>query len=233
MNYSEYIKSRYGFVEGYEVKGEELLVTTPDTKKDKPHKFEATKENTKYFDNRLGNQYRLLINHQEEIVKDKTKKARGKLYPIATVLTIFAIALRILNMPLLYPAILFVSSLSLIGIGETVISFKKQSFRNKMLMYKDYIENRREIEEMAKQDKNIVEYLNEETVQRIKTNEELQQQKKIEDVFNIDLMDRMSLEQLKELLTRYKISQKLYEDQIFIISEESKPKTKSLTQNNK
>ena len=42
-------------------------------------------------------------------------------------------------------------------------------------------------------------------------------------------MDKMSLQQLKELLTRYKISQKLYEEQIFVIPEETKAKVKALT----
>ena len=91
------------------------------------------------------------------------------------------------------------------------------------------MKHRKNIEELAKIDENVTAYLNEETLSLIEENKKLNQQGIIDSVYNIDLMDKMSLKELKKLLLRYHICETIESTQQFRIPEQKqKNKTKKL-----
>jgi ATP-dependent Lon protease len=92
-----------------------------------------------------------------------------------------------------------------------------------MQTYETYLKERKSLEALSKEDKNITNSLNRQTTSRIQTNEELQEQGIIQDVFNIDFMDKTSLKQLQEMLTKYQISKSLQERQVFVNPNEIEP----------
>lgn len=228
--YAKYIKSRYGFVIDYVLKDNQLLVHTSETKLSEPQLEEATPERFKYYEERKETQYKLIIQNQDKIIKENSIKARTIIYIISALLIIASFCLTPLNIPLVYTASCFMGGVSLIALGETAIALVKDSFKSKLKTYNEYIKNCEKIEQRAKTDRNITQYLNQESVAIIKQNKTLKKHGYIENVFNIDLMDKMTLQEIRQLLLRYKISQALEETQTFNIpGEKTKPKTRELT----
>ena len=91
------------------------------------------------------------------------------------------------------------------------------------------MKHRKNIEELSKTDENVTAYLSEETLSLIEENKKLKQQGTIDSAYNIDLMDKMSLKELKKLLLRYHICESIESEQQFRIPEhKSKVKTKKL-----
>ena len=91
------------------------------------------------------------------------------------------------------------------------------------------MKSRKNIEELARIDKNVTSYLNENTLFLIEENKKLKQQGTIDSVYNIDLMDKMELKELKKLLLRYHICESIETEQHFRIPEQKcKNKTKKL-----
>lgn len=233
-DYSNFIKSSFGFVTGYDIENGEVLVHTPHTKRDEPQKYSTNSAN--YFDSRIGEQYKMIIEHQDEIIEYNRKRATKIIIPTYVVLGVIT-------------AVLFFAYGSglIIGTGLGVflltgVSFasamknSEEKFKENLRQYDKYIRNRQKIEEIEKCDPNITSYLNETTLSFIEENKQLKQQGIIDSIFNINLMDKMSLKELKILLLRYKISEGLYQEQTFHIPslEESheqysgKPKKKEL-----
>lgn len=218
-----------GFITKYEIKDNEILIYTPLTKKNEPVRRPLTKENLKICEARLENQYKMIVEHQEEIIKFNNKKFRP-LYALLLVLggvtTIMAFLL--LGTTIIPRIILGTYILS--GIATPyIIDLKNNSFRKELKQYLKYMKNRENIEELAKIDENVTAYLNEETLSLIEENKKLNQQGTIDSVYNIDLMDKMSLKELKKLLLRYHICESIDSVQQFRIPEQKhKIKTKKL-----
>lgn len=211
-NYSNFIN---GFINKYEIKDEEILIYTPLTKNDEPYTMPATKENIKNIEERLENQYKLVIENQYEILKHSRSKNLMLLiiYTVVGFVSLFTILI-------LLGSSMFTSILSGIFLSSIFgINYKIDKSENDLLEelkeYKRYMENRIKIEEIAEKDKNITKYLSQDTISKIEENKKLKEQNSIESVYNIDLMDKISLIDLRKILTRYKIAEALQEEQNF------------------
>ena len=129
----------------------------------------------------------------------------------------------------LIPRLIFGFSLASIFTANCIKEIKENNLKKEIKQYIKYMKNRKNIEELAKIDENVTAYLNEETLSLIEENKKLNQQGIIDSVYNIDLMDKMSLKELKKLLLRYHICETIESTQQFRIPEQKqKNKTKKL-----
>lgn len=241
-DYSEFIKGKNeikgaGFVKEYFIEDGKIFVYTPDTVGTRPNIYEATPEEVKYYEDRLDKQYDLVYENQDKIVKSKKGKARKFIYTTSILIFSFATILLLgdksIEMLNILSKLGFIAGASTIATGELGLAMYKELFTAKMNTYKEYRVKRQKIEELAKEDQNITKYLKESTLEKIRENETLQQNGLIENVYNIDLMDKISLKELRELLLRYRTSEALYKEQIFCMPNQSyisqeKAKTKAL-----
>ena len=110
-----------------------------------------------------------------------------------------------------------------VGIYATKLKleYSEETFKEEVKQYKKYMEHRQKIEQAAKEDENITKYLKESTISKIEENTKLKEQGTIDSVYNIDLMDKMSLQELKKLLTRYKLYTSLQEEQNFKVPQQN------------
>ena len=216
-NYSNFIN---GFISSYEIKDGEILIHTPFIKKNEPIRKTLTKENIEKIEGRLENQYNMIIKNQEEIIKFNNRK----ILPLVIFLIVAGASITAMSF-ILYGT----TFISRIVLGSYLASFimggyikdkKDKKFRHELKDYLKYINNRDKIEVFAEKDKNVTAYLNEDTLSKIEENEKLKQQGTIDSVYNIDLMDKMSLKELKKLLLRYRLSESLEEEQNFRIPEQ-------------
>ena len=94
-------------------------------------------------------------------------------------------------------------------------------------MFDMYIKKAESISKLAKKDKNITRHLSRDAQELIRANKDLAAQGLIDEVFNVGLMDKMNPKDLKELLTRYQVSVKLYQTQVFRTPNETKKRTRT------
>ena len=239
--YSKYIDSKHGFVVDYSVsqpinkESDEcdlinsftknnrlLMVWTPSTRLSQPYAETATKERVEYFENRNQEQYQIVFENKDKIIKRNKRKTRGFIYPLSGLLLMLSFVLRNFSLPLLFTMGLSFTGVSLIALGEMAIILVTENFESKLRTYQEYINNAKKIEERTKKDQNITRYLNEESKELIKEQVTLQKDGYIDNIYNTHLMDSMSLKELRELLLRYKMSKALEEPLTF---KESKVKT--------
>lgn len=230
-DYSKYIKSEYGFITDIKTNIEEntIEVTTSKSKKGEPHVYVLTKENLEKLYERLENQYKLLINNQFRILEDHKNERKRKTKWIDIVgfaglaLTAFVSFVSFIQAMFL----LILSSSILLG-KHFIEKNQENKFKEELETYKYYIENRKNIESQDKKDNNITININTKTNNELVDNQELVNQQLIDETFNIGLMDKISLKQLKEILLRYKISKSLEEEQYFHIEEQEETKKRAL-----
>lgn len=249
--YSKYIDKRDGFVIDYcvnlpmenesevehnkiknPIKNNKLLmVWTPSTRLSQPYVEDATKERVAYFENRNQEQYQIVFENKDEIIKRNKRKTRGIIYPFAGLLLTLSFVLRNLSLPLLYTMSLSIMGVTLIMLGEIAIVLVTEKVESRLKTYQEYINNAKKLEERAKHDQNITRYLNEETKELIKKQTTLQEDGYIDNIYNTHLMENMSLKELRELLIRYKMSKALEEPLTFKTSK-TKTLKKELQKNN-
>ena len=226
-DYSKFIN---GFITNYEIKDNEILIHTPLTKKNEPIRRPYTKENLQKYEARLEKQYNIIIENQEEIIKFNNKRKSKYLTTWIIISSIITTASFILLGATLIPRLIFGFSLASIFTANCIKEMKENNFRNELKQYVKYMKNRQNIEELAKKDENVTAYLNQETLSLIEENEKLKQKGTIDSTYNIDLMDKISLKELKKLLLRYHISESIETEQQFRIPEQTtKCKTRKLT----
>jgi len=211
-DYSNYIKN---FFSHYKIENGELLVYTPNTKKNEPHRLPLTKENIKKFESKLEKQYQILIDNQDKIIEYEKNRKNFLLKVLLLILAPIPIMAVIIYDAFLIPLIIMASYLSVALIGSYMIKKSIDKFRKEIKQYIRYINNRLDIEKQSEIDKNVTTYLNQKTKNLIEENQTLKNQGTIDSVFNIDLMDKMSLKELKKLLQRYKLSKSIEEEQSF------------------
>lgn len=225
-DYSNFIN---GFITKYEIKDNKILIYTPHTKKNEPVVKPLTKDNLKKCEDRLENQYKMIAEHQEEIIKFNNKKVEKYLTIWIIISSIITTSSFILLGATLIPRLIFGFSLASIFTANCIKEIKENNLKKEIKQYIKYMKNRKNIEELAKIDENVTAYLNEETLSLIEENKKLNQQGIIDSVYNIDLMDKMSLKELKKLLLRYHICETIESTQQFRIPEQKqKNKTKKL-----
>lgn len=218
-DYSEFIKSEYGFITNIDIDKENncIKVMTSKSKKGQPHIYVLTKERLDELYERLTNQYKLLIKNSEEIYEKENEgsKTLSSVFQIICISIAMVLCIIALISGKLIPVLLSLG-ISSICIGINKISKNKQKNFNEMIeMYKFYLENRNEIEEYIKKDLNIQSQIKDKTTNIISTNEELQNEELIDSIYDINLMDKVSLKELKNMLLRYKISKALDEEPYF------------------
>lgn len=225
-DYSNFIS---GFISSYEIKDKEILIYTPLIKKKEPIRKTLTKDNLKKCEERLENQYRMVVEHQEDIIKFKNKRNVKKLGvlillgAVATLLSFLSFGTIIISRMVL--GMYIASSIA----GSVMIELKENNFRKELKQYVKYMKNRKRIEDLATIDKNVTTYLKDETLSLIEENKKLNQQGTIDSVYNVDLMDKMSSKELEKLLLRFHVCESIESEQQFRIPEHnSKSKTKKL-----
>ena len=225
-DYSNFIN---GFITKYEIKDNEILIYTPLTKKNEPIRKTLTKENLKICDARLENQYKMIVEHQEEIIKFNDKKMAKYLMALIIISSLITTSSFVLFGATLISRLIFGISLASVFAGSCLIEEKNNNFRKELKHYLKYMKHRKNIEELSKTDENVTAYLSEETLSLIEENKKLKQQGTIDSVYNVDLMDKMSSKELEKLLLRFHICESIESEQQFRIPEhKSKVKTKKL-----
>lgn len=215
-DYSEFIKNDYGFITSINIDKENnsIEVMTSKSKKGEPHIYNLTKENLNKLYKRLESQYKLLIENSEEIYnnKNKNKKLLVSAFVTACIITsliLSAVSLFLTKLlPLLLTVVLSLTCVSVHAITEN----KQKKYKEMIDLYKFYLENSKEMEEYIKKDINIQSEIKDKTEEVIELNEELQNEELIDNVYDINLMDKVSLKELKNMLLRYQISKALFEE---------------------
>lgn len=215
-DYSKYIPSSYGFITKLEIVGEEVHVWTPATKKSEPHKYPVSE--LPRLQKRLENQYNLIIKNKKIIKEEVMSKAGSNI--LMSIIAISAPTLLVSLILAVMESLMFLTLLAIPAayafVASKSLNKTEASFEETMELYELYLKERKSIETLSKDDENITIHLNDKTNNRIKTNEELQQNGIISETFNIDFMDKTSLKELKKLLTKYQISKSLLEPQVFV-----------------
>lgn len=217
-DYSEFIKSEYGFITNIDIDKENnrIEVMTSKSKKGEPHIYCLSKENLDRLYKRLENQYKLLIENSEEIYENN-KNNKNKKFLVSTFVTTCIITALILSavslfltklLPLLLSIVLSLTCISVYAISEN----KQKKYKEMIELYKFYLENSKEMEEYIKEDLNIQSQIKDKTADVISLNQELQNERLIDNVYDINLMDKVSLKELKNMLLRYQISKALDEE---------------------
>lgn len=229
-DYSNFIQTPYGFIKKYEIIDNQLMVYTTESKRGEPHIYTATKENISYIDERLGNQYNMILKNRKIIKKDFMKK---KCQPInlaglftfgATVLAGSCVAIELATvMPLILTGL--VGSIVLVS-AYAITTSMEHKFDTTMDIYQDYLNQRENIAKKKIEDANVTRYLSDNATCKIKEKEQLRDSGLIDMPFNIDLMDKVKLKDLKKLLVSYYICEDLRQKQNFVVPKEYKTKTK-------
>jgi len=237
-DYSKYIKSEYGFITNIEtnIENKTIEVTTSKTKKGQPHIYDLNKENIQKLYHRLENQYRILIENKDEILENITKETDKKfswIFKLGFGILILTLATSIIcmftsDLLLLIPQIIG----ALFGGGlvycfNSIVTKKEKSLNRIISTYKYYLDNRKEMEQKVREDENILSYIDTKTNDLILENQLLIAKNLTDELFDIQFMDKIPVEQLEEMIERYQISKSLEEEQYFYIEKEPVEEEKS------
>ena len=236
-DYSNFIPTPYGFITKYEIVGNQILVYTSENKKGKPHVYVATSDTIKYIDERLGNQYKMILKNRQIIKNEFIKKQCGVVAKIGVALSISTMIIGLVlagTLGWLLPAFMGVIAATLTyGLAMAITEQMEKKFDQKLDIYQDYLNNREKIEEKRKEDENIIRYLSPKATSNIRGNEQLRESGLIDMALNIDFMDKVKLKDLRELLTSYRICEDLAKKQNFLVPNEYKKKVKKKTESKK
>lgn len=233
-DYSKYIKSEYGFITNIDtnIENKTIEVTTSKTKKGKPHVYKLNQENIKKLYNRLENQYKILIENKDEILEKINKEIESKTQWIQYIGCAIIV---LITARMIIDGIISMKISTTIGLiaGEAMIygplaaiKQNKKSFNSMIETYKYYLANRHEIEALVRHDENILSNVNDKTYEEIENNQKLRGKNITQEIFDIQFMDKISLKQLKEIISNYQISKALEEEQYFYIEEEKTSKSR-------
>lgn len=197
-DYSKYFSIPEEFVLSYDIKDNGMLIeTTSETITTN----NITKSRIKKYENILNFQYETLIKKQHQILKDKTDKIIIPFIVLSIVFTMICI---------------FVSGISnLLGIitcalavttcitGTIVSEIYEKNFISKIKTYKTYLEEKKKMEKKLTDIPCLSDNFNEKTQRILQINSVLKERNVIEEVFNINFMDKASLKDLKKILKMY------------------------------
>lgn len=212
------IDSAYGFITKLEVVGGEVHVWTPLTKKGEPHKYPLDK--ISHFLKRLEKQYKEIIDNQDVVKKAHMKKTGNiiKAIVISTILPLMAIGATIMAIESTTIGLIVLIASPVLGtiLGTTSYAKEKEKFDEEMSIYECFITKRKDIESLSKTDENVTANLQKKTKNIIKTKEELKNNGVISQTYDIDLMDKAELKEIKKLITNYNGSKSLFIPQEFV-----------------
>lgn len=222
--YVKYFKNQKGFITGIEIVNDEIHVYTAASKKGEPEIF-PIKEKLPEYSQTLETQYRLITPEEtaKMIKKDLMQTVKEKVNIMTTVgvvsLAVAAgvtLALDIIALPAITGLCILLS----LVLRNITLKNKSKSIDNETDMIRTYLDYRHDIETEYKQNQNVTRYLSDTTKHRITINEEYKQDKLIEDVFDIilmdELLDKKKLKDLRTLLNHYIIGKSLEQPQAII-----------------
>lgn len=226
-DYSLFYKKPSGFITNYKIENKEILVYTAKTKKGKPHRYPATEQWKKHFEERLMNQYVEVINHQDEIIQYNRNRKKILYRALLVVFAaLYAISLIFTGGPTFIGTLMAIASFGLTySAFKLIAKVKENKFKAEIKEYEKYISERQQIEERLTRDKNITSYLSGKTKSTIKEREKLKNDGKITYILDASFMDKTSPKDLNIMYTRYEISKSLEEAQEFSIPNTENKKT--------
>ena len=222
-DYSKYFENPCSFITNILVdeESEEIYVTFANNI---VNKYPCTKENIKFFYQRLEEQYSMSFANSEKVSSNKTRS-----FFIVTALTaaVFLAVTLGLNLPV--SSILAYGAIGCVGVSVGGFAFNELAVigknRKTLKIYELYLKNRESLEEAAFKDQNILSKVSEEGRENLRKENGLIGKNLLElgETFNVNWMDKASLNDLKTIATQLKIYQGLQQPVEFV---EDKPKTK-------
>ena len=222
-DYSKYFENPCSFITNILVdeESEEIYVTFANNI---VNKYPCTKENIKFFYQRLEEQYSMSFSNSEKV---SSNKARSFFIGTALTAAIFLAVTLGLNLPV--SSILAYGAIGCIGVSVGGFAFNELAVigknRKTLKIYELYLKNRESLEEAAFKDQNILSKVSEEGRENLRKENGLIGKNLLElgETFNVNWMDKASLNDLKTIATQLKIYQGLQQPVEFV---EDKPKTK-------
>lgn len=222
-DYSKYFENPCSFITNILVdeEKEEIYVTFANNI---VNKYPCTKENIKFFYQRLEEQYSMSFANSEKVSSNKVRS-----FFIGTALTaaVFLAVTLGLNLPV--SSILAYGAIGCVGVSVGGFAFNELAVigknRKTLKIYELYLKNRESLEEAAFKDQNILSKVSEEGRENLRKENGLIGKNLLElgETFNVNWMDKASLNDLKTIATQLKIYQGLQQPVEFV---EDKPKTK-------
>lgn len=190
----------FKFEKNYHIIDEELVVI--ENKKE--HKYKINKTKIKYYENILEKQYQSIIKNQNQIMQNKTDIRIAIYCPIAMILCVLSAILSDFSNSLAI-ALFSSSAITLIinSIDNAIFSY---TFRSKVKTYESFMKERKEIEEYSENDKSITDHLSDKTRTILQQNQNLKEQNLIDNIYNINFMDKAKLKELNKILYIYSIN---------------------------
>lgn len=223
-DYSEFIRSEYGFITKINpiLENKTIEVTTSMSKKGKPHIYELNRENIKKLYGRLERQYKLLIENKDSVLKQLENK-REKTFKIVEIGGVTTTIILLLVALLSEFNILFALGLipSVGAVTSTLVSrakFKKD-FEDMIETYNYFLTHKEEIEALSKVDDNVTKDITVKTHNELVTSEKLLNEQLTDEQYTIVLIDSLPLKDLREISLRFKISKALDSEPYFYVEE--------------
>lgn len=224
-DYSKYLGNSYGFITDISLTPSKISITTSKNDQNEPNEYDI--KLSKYYLERYEKQYQLIINNKDKIIKGETKK-----YKIYYLIGLLICLIPFISLPIItnkiLTSIILVIGISTILTGAKEIYNYKQEFNREMQLYKRILENKDKIETAIANDKNVTKYLDEQTKKCLEENQRLHNVGAVDDVININFIDKSSLEGLSKLLKMTKISNAL-QDELIVLNQPSKNNYKKRT----
>lgn len=195
------------FEKNYHIVGEEIVVT--ENKKE--HKYKINKTKIKYYETILEKQYQNIIRNQKQI-EQRRIDIRTAIY-CSTAMVLCVLAAISSDFSNSIAIALFASgviTLIMNAIDNTIFSY---IFKSKIKTYESFIKEHKEIQEYAENDKSIIKHLSDKTIELLKQNQDLKERNLIDNIYNINFMDKAKLRELKKILYIYSINNS-YKDYI-------------------
>lgn len=222
-DYSKYFENPCSFITNILVDEEkkEIYVTFANNI---VNKYPCTKENIKFFYQRLEEQYSMSFANSEKVSSNKIRS-----FFIGTALSSAVFLAVTLGFNLPVSSILAYGAIGCIGVSVGGFTFNELAIigknRKTLKVYESYLKNCKSLEEAAFKDQNILSKVSEEGRENLRKENGLIGKNLLElgETFNVNWMDKASLNDLKTIATQLKIYQGLQQPVEFV---EDKPKTK-------
>ena len=200
-DYSKYFEKPSEFVNNYEIENDEIVINTKNTDQGSIRRKQATKTRIKYYEKKLEHQYKTIIRKQEKILQDKINIKTIIYYAITVTICILSIISSsfsdILGMLLCGTSIL---TLLISSIDNAIFTIR---FKSKLNLYEVFIREKKQIEKTYESNQNITKGLSPKSLNILNHNRDLKERNLIDSIFNIDLMDKISLQDLRKIIYAY------------------------------
>lgn len=224
-DYSQYMTNKSAFIKKYEIKDDKIYVYFANTDERKPNIYDLNEETINMLDQRLEEQYEILIENHEVMMKSKFAKTLMYLSIPFAIFGVLGFANIGLDLTLCIHSCLLSGGLLMTGLISKVI--KESKNYEEIATYDRYLDNKENLSDTIEKDPNITRYISKEAQTNLSNQEQLVDRNLIDNPFNANFMDNASIEDLKEIMHRLKIYQGLSEGQAFADSkEETKTKEK-------